>query len=242
MYALAMHLETWLYMLLQSDRALPPPGPIPDFQALAQAAQEKTIPNRWIKIPSTTMIVGMNDPENDSGLARYLGWDNEKPSRKIHVPAFEAKARPLTNEDFARYLYESGQQTIPASWSQINDAKQWSSGAVEPPRNGNEAYLNGHSQPPEKVFLTGKFVRTVYGPVALENALTWPVFASYDELAGCAKWMNGRIPTADEARSIYKHVDLAKKKEAEKVLAETISAVNGYVQKFPSVIDLQPFC
>jgi hypothetical protein len=71
-------------------------------------------------------------------------------------------------------------------------------------------------------------VRTVYGLVPLEFALHWPVFASYDELAGCAMWMGGRIPTLEEARSIYSHVDGLKIKEAEQHLGKTVPAVNGY--------------
>ena len=69
-------------------------------------------------------------------------------------------------------------------------------------------------------------VRTVYGPVPMKYALHWPVFASYDELAGCAAWMGGRISTANEARSIYVHAEKQKMK-AEKNLGRTISAVNG---------------
>ena len=224
---IAMHLETLLYMLLQSERTLPPPGPIPDFRALAQAARENTIPNEWITIPATTIVIGMDDPDTDLEPGRYFGWDNEKPRREIQVPSFEAKARPLTIEDYARYLYESGLQTVPASWSQADGLYQASSKSVKHSANG--VHFNSHSQTLDRAFLSDKFVRTVYGLVALEHALTWPVIASYDELAKCARWMNGRIPTANEARSIYNHVDLAKKEEAEKVLARTISAVNGYV-------------
>ncbi|KAL8933764.1 MAG: hypothetical protein Q9211_005596 [Gyalolechia sp. 1 TL-2023] len=225
----AMHLETLLYMLLQSHQTLPPPGRSPDFQALAQEAQGRTVTNEWFKIPPSTMVVGMNDPDNDSGPARYFGWDNEKPTRKIHVPAFEAKARPLTNEDYVTYLYESESPSIPASWSRIDDVEGVLSTASKSSANGYSVHHNGRSQRVDKAFLKGKFVKTVYGPVALENALTWPVVGSYDELAGCAKWMNGRIPTADEVRIIYNHVDLAKKKEAEKVLARKVSAVNGHL-------------
>ena len=75
-------------------------------------------------------------------------------------------------------------------------------------------------------YLEGKSVRTVYGRVPLKFALDWPVFASYDELAGCASWMGGRIPTAEEARSIYSHVDGLKRKEAERHLSCTVPAVN----------------
>lgn len=74
-------------------------------------------------------------------------------------------------------------------------------------------------------------VRTVYGLVPLQYALDWPLFASYDELAGCAKWMGGRIPTFEETRSIYHYVDALKIKEAERQLGKTVPAVNGYVQR-----------
>lgn len=61
----------------------------------------------------------------------------------------------------------------------------------------------------------------------LKYALDWPVFASYDELAGCAAWMGGRIPTFEEARSIYAYVEFIKRKEAENKLGSTVPAVNG---------------
>ena len=78
-----------------------------------------------------------------------------------------------------------------------------------------------------KAYLENKSVRTVYGLVPLKYTLDWPVFASYDELAGCAAWMGGRIPTAEEARSIYSYADGLQKKEAEQHLAGTVPAVNG---------------
>ena len=94
--------------------------------------------------------------------------------------------------------------------------------------------VNGHmngSPTLTKTYLDGKAVRTVYGLVPLKYALDWPVFASYDELAGCANWMGGRIPTVEEARSIYSYVDGLKLKEAEQHLAKPVPAVNGYVLK-----------
>lgn len=225
---IALHLETLLYMLLQSDRVLPPPGETPNFEALAQDAGTSAVSNEWIKIPPGYVTVGMNDPENDDGPARYFGWDNEKPMRKVHVPAFEAKARPLTNEDFARYLCGTNQQSLPASWTLDGSSRGNFAARKGNPQHANTSSVNGHSTSLDKAYLNGKFVRTAYGPVALEHALTWPVSASYDELSGCAKWMNGRIPTVDEVRSIYNFVELGIK-EAEKVQAKKISAVNGYV-------------
>ncbi|KAL8875890.1 MAG: hypothetical protein Q9198_005817, partial [Flavoplaca austrocitrina] len=226
--SIAMHLETLLYMLLQSDKVLPPPGALPDFEALSQEAKRTAVGNEWIKIPASTVLVGMDDPANNNGSVGYFGWDNEKPARKKTVPAFEAKARPLTNEDFARYLIGTKQITLPASWTQHskftrNDVE------VTNGRLGDLDHLNDQAEQFDAAFLDGKFVRTVYGPIALRHALAWPVFASFDELTGCAQFMNGRIPTADEVRSIYNHVDLAKKEDAEKVQSKRISAVNGHL-------------
>ncbi|KAL8779261.1 MAG: hypothetical protein Q9213_007033 [Squamulea squamosa] len=224
----AMHLETLLYMLLQSDTIRPPPGPKPCFETLAQKAQQITVPNEWIQIPATTVHVGLDDPENDHGSARYFGWDIEKPMRKIHVPAFETKARPLTNEDFARYLCETDQDYLPASWTLARSGRGDVKAANDYLKTSDTQNLHGHGGL-KGAYLNGKFVRTVFGPVALEHALAWPVFASYDELARCAKWMDGRIPTAEEVRSIYSYVDLTKKEEADKVQAKKISAVNGHL-------------
>lgn len=130
---------------------------------------------------------------------------------------------------YARYLEQTHNPKIPASWTEtaIN-----SNGSVNGYSNG---YVNGHINlhtPLSKSYLENKAVRTVYGPVPLKYALDWPVFASYDELAGCARWMGGRIPTLEQARSIYKYVDCLKIKEAEQHLGKFVPAVNGYVPEF----------
>ena len=221
-----MHLETLLYMLLQSEKTLPPPGVQPDFEALACQAKIASVPNEWKRVPSRQVTLGLNDPDNDDGPNRYFGWDNEKPTRDVVVHAFEAKAHPITNEDYARYLESTNNASIPASWKASVDAKN---GNLK--NNIESLYMNGLSKPLTNAFLNGKAVRTVYGLVPLEYALDWPVFASYDELAGCASWMNGRIPTMEEARSLYNYVDELKAKDAEGVPNGTISGVNGFVHR-----------
>ena len=222
-----MHLETLLYMLLQSDRTLPPPGVAPDFVALGKQAREAAIPNQWISIPATTLRSGLDDPENDDGPDRYFGWDNEKPQRQVDVPAFEAQARPLTNEDYARYLYCTGQDTLPASWVSERSSHSAPTDQQEALVDGHGFYRNGLSPPLTNAYLAGKSVRTVYGPISLEHALDWPVFASYDELSKCAKWMNGRIPSLDEVRSLYYYVDRNKNKKTDSINTKKVSAVNG---------------
>jgi len=53
--------------------------------------------------------------------------------------------------------------------------------------------------------------------------------ASYDELVGCAQWMGGRIPTMEEARSIYHYADSLNALEIENSIGNTIPAVNGHL-------------
>lgn len=225
-----MHLETLLYMLVQSDKILPPPGAAPDFASLSKQARMEQVPNEWVHIPAQNLALGLDDSENGSGLNRYFGWDNEKPQRRVAVQPFEAKARPITNEDFAHYLEKTQQPNLPAMWT-VSDRES----GIYPIRTQgdgpthNRLYMNGHSEALTKAYPDGKSVKTVYGPVPLKYALDWPMIASYDELLGCAKWMGGRIPTFEEVQSIYTHVRLSKTKEVELVQTRIISAVNGYV-------------
>lgn len=69
------HLETLLYMLLQSDNTLPPPGTIrPNFEQLAKEAVANRVTNQWFEIPEQNINIGMDDPEDNSGADHYFGW------------------------------------------------------------------------------------------------------------------------------------------------------------------------
>lgn len=70
-----MHMETLLYMMLQSDKTLPPPHiPRPDFESLAQSAYEERKANEWFSIPEQDITVGLNDPEDDLTVRGHFGW------------------------------------------------------------------------------------------------------------------------------------------------------------------------
>ena len=223
-----MHLETLLYMLLQSNETLAPPGPAPDFGKIASVAREATVPNKWFQVPARTINVGLDDPEDDSGLAVYFGWDNEKPRRKAQVPTFEAKARPITIEEYATYLEQTGQDKLPAAWIDSDPPRKGATNGTVTAR-GAEPKTNGYHVTNEGSIVHTASIRTVYGPVKLKYALDWPVFASYDELLGCAKWMGGRIPSAEEVQSIYQYVDAIDDEQAERYSTQTVSAVNGHL-------------
>jgi len=70
-----MHMETLLYILLQSDKTLPPPNvPAPDFQILARDAKLSRVENKWFDIPEQDVILGMEDPENVEDSNTHFGW------------------------------------------------------------------------------------------------------------------------------------------------------------------------
>ncbi|KAM3503926.1 hypothetical protein MY11210_008535 [Beauveria gryllotalpidicola] len=214
-----MHVETLLYMMLQSDKTLPPPHtPVPDFATLSAAARRARVPNAWVHVPEQTVIIGMDDPEDGTDPTVSFGWDNEKPERKKKVHAFQAKARPITNEDYADYLYSTKNSAIPCSWSIVAEAN-----------NGSPVLNGAGSEYPMQPYLKDKAVRTVYGLVPLKYALDWPVAASYDDLAGCAAWMGGRIPTMEEAKSIYTFVEKQKEASMHSKLSNRVPAVNAHL-------------
>ncbi|KAH9908705.1 C-type lectin protein [Xylariomycetidae sp. FL2044] len=225
-----MHLETLLYMMLQSDKTLPPPHTErPDFKALAEQAHAARVDNSWFDVPEQDVTLGLDDPEHEPDSKGHFGWDNEKPSRRSHVHGFQAKGRPITNEEYAQYLYHTKTSKLPASWVEAADTVNGVDVGVKSRTNGHtNGDANGEEALPPS-FLEGKSVRTVYGLVPLKYALDWPMFASYDELVGCATWLGGRIPTFEEARSIYTYVDLMRRKEAERTLGKTVPAVNAHL-------------
>ncbi|KAI9679296.1 MAG: hypothetical protein M1817_005316 [Caeruleum heppii] len=228
-----MHLETLLYMLVQNDKSLPPPGTgVPDFEGMSRQAAASEVPNEWVTIPSCHLTIGMDDSENGDGVHGYHGWDNEQPSRSVTVQSFQAKCRPISIGEYAAYLEKTGQLGVPASWA-TNSSKDGQTSSDEGSSKAvaqATANLTGQSKAsPGKAYLEGKSVRTVFGQVPLAQALHWPVMCSYHELLGCALWMGGRIPTLEETRSIYHYADHLKTRDADKVLAQRIDAVNGHL-------------
>jgi len=212
----AMHLETLLYMLIQSEKTLPPPNCArPDFEAEAEHSKSQANENEWFTIPEQDITLGIGDPETENGPPRHFGWDIEKPARHIHVHSFAARGRPITNGEFADYLEKTNNPKLPSSWIE------------KPSSNGHS---NGHTNGTSlSTYLAGKSIRTIYGAIPLSLALDWPVTASYDELNACAAWMGGRIPTLEETRSIYQHAHTWQTEKASQALSSAIPAVNGHL-------------
>ena len=70
-----MHIETLLYMMLQSSKTLPPPDvPRPDFEKLAREAAEAAVENEWFNVPAQSIGIGMDDPEDGTDTDVHFGW------------------------------------------------------------------------------------------------------------------------------------------------------------------------
>jgi hypothetical protein len=72
----AMHLETLLFMLLQSDDTLPPPGvEAPDWETMARGARRARVANEWHRVPARVVGVGLAGDEEGSVVAgEDFGW------------------------------------------------------------------------------------------------------------------------------------------------------------------------
>jgi L-histidine Nalpha-methyltransferase / hercynylcysteine S-oxide synthase len=215
----AMHLETLLYMLVQSEKTLPPAGVVvPDFEAMATEAALKTVPIQWTQIPAREISIGQ-EPDGHNAT-QHFGWDNEFPMRSVKVHEFVTRTQPITNREYLQFMINTDDKTIPASWIEHDSSNGTTNGSTS---NGT---ANGISKTAK--FIKNKAVRTVFGKVPLKFALDWPVMASYNELVGCAAWLGGRIPTLQEVRSIYQHVEIMKLKSiADR--SENIPAVNSHL-------------
>lgn len=70
-----MHMETLLYIMVQSDKTLPPPDiAVPHFETLARDAKLSRVENRWFDIPEQDVELGMDDPEDVLDSDGHFGW------------------------------------------------------------------------------------------------------------------------------------------------------------------------
>lgn len=188
-----LHMETLLYMLVQSSNTLAPSGFIaPDWALLArqwdamdarlggQGAREQLL-----HFKPDVITLGHNDVDSEdfdfiaskpsksvSDLNAQLGkpefgWDNESPERQVKVDAFSIAAAPITNEQYLEFLLATSSKEHPSSWIMKGEIP---------------------------------YVKTVYGAVDFRVAHLWPVQASATQLAAYAEWKGGRLPTQGELR------------------------------------------
>ncbi|GAC96727.1 hypothetical protein PHSY_004311 [Pseudozyma hubeiensis SY62] len=192
-----LHLETLLYMLMQSPNTKPPAGFMaPDWRSLSQRWQAEhdkisgslALEQRF-HFEASSVELGHDDddsqdfdivatrPTSDVGDLNLqlgqpeFGWDNEHPRRRVKTKAFSISALPISNAQYREFLRATNSTDAPASWIK-NDA---------------DGSYN---------------VRTFYGPVDMTTAQHWPVQASGKQLEAYACWKGGRLPSHAELRKL----------------------------------------
>ncbi|KAF7726635.1 hypothetical protein EC973_008599 [Apophysomyces ossiformis] len=180
-----MHLETLLYMLMQSPNVRPPQDVSPPAWKMAvnDGGKDSKVYGKLVKahdrcldasptftVSAGTVKLGHDDDEDrdDCGDQVQFGWDNERPARQAHVGSFKIQQRPVTNGEYFAYLQASDKinSSFPSSWARIDS---------------------------ETIG-----VRTVFGLCPLAYAMHWPVQVSYNEAEQYANHYGMRLPTEPE--------------------------------------------
>ncbi|CAO3589920.1 unnamed protein product [Absidia cylindrospora] len=183
----AMHLETLLYMLVQSPN-INHPAVAPPAWWYSQQHQQQQQPSFDFLSPAplitfdsnTTVQLGHDDDEAMDGKITSqsveFGWDNEHPKRMVAVSPFEIQSRPVTNGEYWQFWKQQRQQqkesTLaawwPASWNDLDEAT------------------------------TTPKVKTSFGWCDFSEAVHWPVQVSSIQADAYANVMHMRLPTEEE--------------------------------------------
>lgn len=117
-------------MLIQraGTGTLPPPGfAVPPWELLSQQWNNTPLPaSSSVIVGPATLVMGHDDSEGDDFDPKYendvdgheFGWDNESPRRSVHVDAFRAEWRPVTNVQFLEFMHGKGKGLVsmPRTW------------------------------------------------------------------------------------------------------------------------------
>ncbi|CAJ0625953.1 12399_t:CDS:2 [Entrophospora sp. SA101] len=160
----AMHLETVLYMLIQSSSTLQPKGVvIPKWKEASTPAPEPKLTT----VPRQTITLGHdNDEYKDDeqyDLCKEFGWYNESPRREVSIESFKIHSRPVTNGEYLEFMRATVNKEYPASWVPIDPS------------------------------LFDYKVRTLFGPIKMNVAMNWPVMLSQEQ-AWFKKWHPVDVP------------------------------------------------
>ncbi len=172
------------------------------FILFAGCGRDSGTPPGMVPIPGGEFTMGSNDD---------FAFPNEKPAHRVSVSPFFLDVHPVTNADFAKFIQETGYQTVaerPVDWDDLK--KQVPPGTPKPP---DEAL-----QPGSLVF------RPTPGPVDLRDMSQWwewtpgaswkhpegpgssiegrenhPVIqVAWEDAQAYAKWAGKRLPTEAE--------------------------------------------
>lgn len=177
----AMHLETILYMIVQSPnfKHLPvtPPSWYRRHTDQYRVTKLSILDHaNMISFDGGNVEIGIDElEETDISLAVpqseiNFGWDNEHPKRVVSVLPFELQSRPVTNGEYWLFWKDTDEDRhlFPAAWYFENECDQ------------------------------SPKVRTIFGLCEFHSALNWPVQVSCQQAEAYATKNRMRLPTEPE--------------------------------------------
>ena len=165
-----MHQETLLYMWhrFEPARKARPDG----LTLLVEGAVPES---RMVTVPAGRATLGAELGEIP------FGWDNEFPTSRVDVAAFEIDVYNVTNQEYLEFV-EAGGYTQPALWSPPGWGRQVASQRTHP------LFWERHH---DRWLWRGMFDR-------VPLPLAWPVYVTHDEAAAYASWKGCRLPSEAE--------------------------------------------
>lgn len=164
-----MHAETLAYMFhrLPLDRKKP--------AGVKHTWSAPRIEHRLVEIPEGPATLGL--PADDE----HFGWDNERGSLTVRVPAFSIANYNVTNRQFMHFIENGGYHTR-SLWTQ--DGWAWRE------KNGIE----------HPAFWQRRGNTWTYRAMFTEQPLSLdlPVYVSHAEASAYANWLGRRLPTEEE--------------------------------------------
>lgn len=166
----AMHQETLLYMwhrLPFTQKRKP--------EHYAPRVDAPVAPRNWIAVAGGPATLGVDRD------AEPFGWDNERPSRILDVPAFSIERDDVTNAAFLEFV-EGGGYRHESWWRPEDWAWLRREGVAHPlfwERHGVAWYWRG-----------------MFDLIPLPPS--WPVYVTFAEAAAYARWRGARLPTEAE--------------------------------------------
>ncbi|WWC68052.1 uncharacterized protein I206_101971 [Kwoniella pini CBS 10737] len=183
----AMHAETLLYMLAQSDLTRPPTAvSTPQWEILAKEWNSNNQENKLLTFEGGQIELGHRDleSEDENHLTgetwenHEFGWDNEHPNIIKKVKSFKIDSLTITNQDYLNYLKSIDKYSnltkdlAPASWVLNEQTNEWE-------------------------------IRSLYGSLSFDIAGKWPLMASKIEIENYANWKGGRLPKEEELKFLW---------------------------------------
>lgn len=173
----AMHLETLLYMIVQSPNFKNPTVSLPlwythNDQYIGQTNLSHLDRANLISFYGGNVEIGLDETVHDQSKLIF-GWDNEHPKRVVFVLPFELQSRPVTNGEYWLFWKDSNYDKVyfPAAWHFVGDDDE----------------NNGLPK-----------VKTSFGLCEFHLAVNWPVQVSCQQAEAYASNKDMRLPTEPE--------------------------------------------